>query len=234
MLSLADAQKEIEANRVECLSLLKRMGDFHTPAEGEPYDPTFRLIATPMLYSAWERCFSLCHEVALRLVRDNTPHPMALPCSTRAVWLLHTPFYKSMADKLKTQVSDSERPKRGQFASLCDFLAELDAWSTKALDPTVSTESMVMTMSNVNPDVVEINAKAIGLYDTPLFQSLRLGKLHDLVGRRNEIGHGGVIEPPSNETFVELWAFTQQMIDAYCAAVSCWMSAAFAPAAATA
>src|SRR6267378_4373713 len=31
--------------------------------------------------------------------------------------------------------------------------------------------------------------------------------INDLVGRRNEIGHGAVIAPPPNAEFVELWKY---------------------------
>jgi hypothetical protein len=231
MPKLEDALAEIETNRSECLALLGRMRAFHVPAEGEPFDPTFRLIATPMLYSAWERCFSLCHEVALRLMRDSVANPMELTSTTRAVWLMHSPFYQSMIDKLKNHAfgAADEKPKKGHFASLCEFLAELDTWSGKAIDQNIATEDLVMTISNVNPDVVAINARAIGLDQTAPFNALKLGKLHDLVGRRNGIGHGGVIEPPSNADFKELWAFTESLINEYSAAVSSWMQARFAP-----
>lgn len=229
MPKLENALAEIETNRTECLGILQRMRAFHVPAEGEPFDPTFRLIATPMLYSVWERCFTLCHEVSLRLVRDTAPHPMALASTTRAVWLMHTPFYQSMVDKLKshTAVPADERPKKGHFASLCEFLKELETWSSKAIDQNIVTGDLVMTMSNVNPDVVQINARAIGLDETAPFAALKLGKLHDLVGRRNDIGHGAVIEPPSNDNFLELWSFTESLINDYSAAVSDWMKERF-------
>ena len=73
-----------------------------------------------------------------------------------------------------------------------------------------------MRFSNVNQDVVEINAGAIGIDDFPLFKEIKLGRLHDLVGRRNEIGHGAIINAPPNENFVELWVFTENLITGYC------------------
>jgi hypothetical protein len=69
-----------------------------------------------------------------------------------------------------------------------------------------------MTFSNVNPDVVEINAMAIGIDEFPQFKNLKLGRLHDLVGQRNDIGHGAVIKPPSNDTFIDLWEFTENLV----------------------
>jgi hypothetical protein len=237
MATLVDqAIAEIETNRNECLALLTAIREFHVPDENDHYHPTFRLIATPMLYSAWERCFTLCHEVGLRLLRDMAENPMSLRASARAVWLMRAPFYQSLADKLKNQVGSEEegRPKRGHFVLLCEFLAEFDRWSTQALDTTVGTNHLVMTFSNVNPEVVELNAKAIGLADTTEFANIKFGKLHDLVGRRNDIGHGAVIEPPSNANFVELWQFTEALITHYCSAVTAWMREQFDPATAAA
>ena len=80
-----------------------------------------------------------------------------------------------------------------------------------------------MTFSNVNPDVVELNAQAIGLAAYPAFKALKLGRLHDLVGSRNDIGHGARIEPPSNQQFIDLWQFTEELIRDYCEVFKSWM-----------
>jgi hypothetical protein len=84
-----------------------------------------------------------------------------------------------------------------------------------------------MTFSNVNPDVVQLNANAVGISDFPAFQKIKLGRLHDLLGHRNEIGHGGFIKAPRNEIFVDLWKFTEDLIADYCAAFTAWMSDRF-------
>ena len=119
-----EAVAEIENGRIECLQLLTSIQDFYSPAEGEDFPPTFRLIVTPMLYSAWERCFTLCHEVGLRLIRDTVTSPMTLGATNRAVWLIGTPFYQSLVAKLKNQsaLDEESGPKKGHFVSLCEFL----------------------------------------------------------------------------------------------------------------
>ena len=91
---------------------------------------------------------------------------------------------------------------------------KLDEWSQKVIEPTTPVSNLVMIFPN---------ARAIGLAATTKFRSIKLGKLHDLVGRRNEIGHGAVIEPPSNENFIELWKFTEELIDDYCDSCITWM-----------
>jgi hypothetical protein len=96
-------------------------------------------------------------------------------------------------------------------------------WSNQGLDRSIETSDLVMRFSNVNQEVVEINAAAIGLVKCAAFQRLKLGRLHDLVGRRNEIGHGAIIEPPPNEQFRDLWDFTEALIVEYCNTFTDWM-----------
>jgi hypothetical protein len=96
------------------------------------------------------------------------------------------------------------------------------------LDQTINTDDLVMTFSNVNPDVVDLNARAIGIADFPKFKSLKLGRLHDLVGQRNDIGHGAIIEPPANGTFISLLEFTENLVKDYCDVFISWMQDNFA------
>jgi hypothetical protein len=121
----------------------------------------------------------------------------------------------------------SHKIRRGHFPALCEFLAEFDKWSAEGLDPSIETSALVMRFSNVKQEVAEINAVAIGLEKVPAFQQLKLGRLHDLVGRRNEIGHGAIIDPPPNEQFRDLWQFTETLISEYCDAFIYWIESQF-------
>lgn len=222
------AISEIQNGRKECLDFLQSLKEFHPVKAGEAHPPIYRLIVTPMLYSAWERCFTLCHAIGLRLIREMLVNPQALSANARAVWLIRMPFYRSLVSRLQQQIgADEKRPRKGDFAALCDFLTELDAWTKQSLDASIATADLVMTFSNVNPDVVELNAGAIGLTASPAFASLKLGKLHDLVGSRNDIGHGARIEPPTNEHFNDLWTFTENLIGEYCDAFTSWIEKEF-------
>jgi len=215
---------EVEHTKSECLQLLKDVRAASS-SEGETHHSTFRLIATPMLYSAWERCFTLCHAIALRLMREATPSPSSLGVQARAVWLMRTTFYQSLMGKLQHLGSaESEtRVKRGQFPALCGFLKEFDKWSKEPLDRNIETDELVMTFSNVNQSVVQLNADAIGLSDISQFKALSFARLDELVGRRNDIGHGAIIKPPGEKDFLELWDFTEVLIGGYCDAVVVWM-----------
>src|ERR1019366_6114012 len=96
--------EEVERGKHECLALLKQLKEFHPIAEGEPYPSTYRLLVTPMLYSVWERYFTLCHAVGLRLIRESAGVARDLAATERAVWLLHTGFYQSLVSKLQSQI----------------------------------------------------------------------------------------------------------------------------------
>jgi hypothetical protein len=220
----ATAAEEVRLVRDDCLGLITGIKAFPSLIRGEPYPEMFRLMATPLLYSTWERCFTLCHAIALKLLRDLAANPAGLTGPARAVWLLRTPFYDSLRTHLGSALERS--PKRGHYKALCDFIEHLESWSQGAFDRSSDTSDLVMTFSNVNEDVVALNARAIGLDELPDFKLLKLGRLHDLVGRRNDIGHGGTIKPPANETFVELVLFCEWLIDEYCALFIGWISTA--------
>ncbi len=189
------------------------------------YPETYRLLVLPLLYSVWERCFTICHAITLRLLRESCANAQAMKVTERAIWLIRAPFYQSLVGKLTAQSlgDTAQKPKRGHFAALCEFLQELDAWHSNALDTSIDTGELVITFSNVNPEVVELNAKAIGIWESFRFKEIKLGRLHDLVGRRNEIGHGAVIAPPPNAEFIELWKFAEDLVKAYCTAFVRWI-----------
>lgn len=222
----SDALAEIKHVKRECLDLFNDLRSFHPVAGGTPYPETYRLLVLPLLYSVWERCFTLCHSISLRLLRGLSPNPQALNVSERAIWLIQAPFYQSLVAKLTIQTPGdrNQKPKRSHFPALCEFLQELDGWHANAIDASVDTEALVMTFSNVNPEVVELNAKAIGIWDLPALKAIKFGRLNDLVGRRNQIGHGAVIAAPPNSEFVELWDYAENLVQLYCDAFISWIS----------
>jgi hypothetical protein len=227
--TVARSVEEVEHAKKECLALLEKLREFCPISIGDQYPDTYRLLVTPMLYSAWERCFTLCHAIGLRLLREFAANPQALTPSARAVWLIQTPFFQSLVSRLQIQTAlqEERRPKRGQFSALCEFLLSFERWLTDGIDPAIATDELVMTFSNVNQEVVEMNASAIGIAEFPRFKEIKFGRLHDLVGRRNEIGHGAIISAPPNENFVELWDFTERLIHSYCDAFIAWTLSTF-------
>jgi hypothetical protein len=224
--SVETALQDIRQIKSDCLMLLGQMRDM-CPVNAEGHHPdTFRLVAIPMIYAVWERCFTLCHAIALRRLRDLKKQTSLLDARQRALWLQRQPFYQSYIDRLRQPeaYNAEKKPKKGSFFALCDFLGEFESWSSKEIDKTVATDDLVMSFSNVNPDVVELNAVVLGISESQAFQEIEFGRLHDLVLRRNEIGHGGIVTPPGHKEFAELWAFTEGLIKSYCDAFDEWIA----------
>lgn len=232
---ISEVVKELESVKVECLALLADVRTFYTlPAPDSKYPDTYKLLVIPLLYAAWQRCFTLCNAIAWRRLRDETLAISDLTDSQRSVWLLQTPFYKSFIDTLLTSASvgsgNSEKKlKKFHQPTLATFLGELNAWERAAPDVAVDSGKLVMTFSNVNLVVVNHNAKALGIDTFPMFQALKLGSLHSLVGFRNDIGHGGTISPPPDEEFTRLWNFTEKLIADYAEMFQTWVVARFPP-----
>lgn len=230
---LSEVVKEIESVKTECLELLTKIRTFHSPPVGSTaYPDTYKLLVIPLLYAAWQRCFTLCNAIAWRRLRDETGAARTLTENQRAVWLIQTGFYRSFTDKLldsATIGTSSEKPKRFHQPVLASFLGHLNDWGEKELDINVDIAKLVMTFSNVNAEVVNHNAKALGLDLFPAFQALKLGRLHSLVGYRNDIGHGGTIEPPPDEEFGATWDFTEKLIADYSEMFKAWILMRFTP-----
>jgi len=225
---LDTAISEIDRCKTECLALLADLENFCPADANGRYPDTFRLLALPMFYSAWERCFSLCHSIALRLIRDEVHAPHFLKPDERAIWLLNTGFFASLSARIKNELpADEKAIGRGQFAAVCEFLKNYDSWSGTRFDGAAKLDDLVMTFSNVNPSVVEVNATAIGMRQYPDFAKLRLGRLNDLVGRRNDIGHGAVVRPPDNQVFCDLRDFTRALIGEYSDMMANWLRTRF-------
>ena len=224
---IKDAVAEIVFARDECVGVLDSLKKFCPPDSNGNYPGTFRLLATPMFYSVWERCFTACHAITLRLLRDSTSKASELEITQRAAWLLRAPFYQSFCSRLKDwnmEIDHSKGTKKGQFVITVEFLAALEQWTNLPIDQATDAEEIVMTYSNVNPDVVNVNALAVGIDAHNDFKKIKFGRLHDLVGMRNGIGHGAIIAPPSNDQFCNLFEFTEDLILDYSAAFITWIN----------
>jgi hypothetical protein len=221
-----DAINQIEFVRDECIEIFEALKKFCPADANESYPETFRLIATPMFYSVWERCFTTCQAVSLRMIRDRTLRAYDLPPSQMTAWLLRAPFYQSFCAQLKNNnfnLDPLKEAKKGQFAITAEFLSSFEEWASAPLDPACDADDVVMTFSNVNPDVVKVNSQAVGIDSHEDFKRLKFGRLHDLVGLRNSIGHGAIISAPSNDQFRDLWEFTEDLIKDYCATFVAWI-----------
>jgi hypothetical protein len=227
---ISDVVNEIDGVKRECQRLLADLRDFHPLPSGATYPDTYRLLVIPLLYAAWERCFTMCNAIVWRRLREECAAASGLKSTERAVWLMQAGFYQGFTKRLLNSAGVAEenvKPKRSHFPNLVEFLDELDRWSASPLDVSVQTENLVMTFSNVSADVVEQNAVAVGIDGFPEFAVIKFGRLNSLVSHRNNIGHGGTLSAPPNGEFVDLWSFTEGIIDSYSEVFKKWVVARF-------
>lgn len=227
---LTTAIEELRFTRDDCLNHLDQLANLCPPDADKRYPEAFRMVSTPFLYSVWERCFTLTNAIAIRVIRQKAP--TAGDCSSKqaALWLQKEAFFQSFLDKMRASAQadnsenggQSKKIKGGAYKAVVELLEHMDQWREKPL-LTGETRELVMTFSNVNPEVVQVNAEAIGINTFDAFKLLDFGRLHDLVGRRNDIGHGTLNLVPGNREFSELWAFTVSLVQAYSDAFERWL-----------
>ncbi len=196
---------------------------------------TLRLMSIPILYSVWERAFSIWTAICLRVIQKNYLKAIDCPPQTRVYWLRKADFFKSfissIRDILELEREDSafqqtsgfkKKITKGAFNLSSQVLLELDKWHEQPLsDKDIS--ALVITFSNVNDAVVRTNAEAIGLTKLHSFSKLDLSKLGELVGVRNGIGHGGTLAPPGKRNLDELIIYTENLIKQYSEVVIEWI-----------
>lgn len=228
-------REEINFSRdKECLATLARIrvlvGEVTSDSE------MLRLMATPMLYSVWERVFSLCTSICLRVIQREYERAAECPASARAFWLRKADFFKSFVssvrDLMELEREDSafqqsggfkKKISKGAFNLSVEVLSKLDDWHNKPLDHKSGCEDLVITYSNVNDSVVTTNAEAIGLAELNAYKSLDLTKLGQLVGIRNGIGHGASLIPPGPRELGELIDYSEALVTQYVNVTSEWI-----------
>lgn len=203
-----------------------------------------RLMAVPLIYSCWEGFFKTATAKCLITIRDQNECAKDATAQQRAAWLKKASFFKSYVDMLRNlmeldadgQASErhakqKSKVKKGQHSLLAATLQELDTWHAGSLDKSIEPESLILTFSNVNKDVVDLNAAITGLDKIPSYALIDFTQLEALVGKRNSIGHGGISDgdilsyPGILETkgYVN---YTKKLISEYLTSVIEWLNAA--------
>lgn len=230
----ANYVKEVEFVRdQECLQTIESVK--RLLAAGSVEIDTLRLMSVPMLYSVWERAFSNWTAISLRVVRDIHETAAHCPPQTRAFWLRKADFFKSFVDAVRDVVEleredsifqqnngFSKKITKGAFSLSGQVLTKLDEWHSKPL-PKTDTSGLIITYSNVNEGVLSLNADAIGLASTNAYKSLDKSKLGQLVGIRNGIGHGAILQAPGSRELDELVEYTETLISQYASVVIEWI-----------
>lgn len=197
---------------------------------------TVRLMAVPMLYSVWERCFSVWTSICLRSIRESTSRAIDCPPEIRAFWLRKADFFKSFIDIIRDvmeleredsifqQTSGlSKKITKGGFHLSSRVLGSLDYWHQQPFSNKQDVKELVLTYSNVNDAVVTVNADALGLSSMSSYEQLDLSRLGGLVGMRNAIGHGASLIPPGSRELAELLTYTESLIKQYAEVIIEWL-----------
>lgn len=219
----------------ECLATLDRIRALVGQESSDP--EMLRLMATPMLYSVWERIFSLCTSTCLKVIEKEYERAAECPASARAFWLRKASFFKSFVssvrDLMELEREDSifqqssgfkKKINKGAFNLSVEVLSKLDEWHQNPLSHKSGCEDLVITYSNVNDSVVATNADAIGLASLPAYKLLDLTKLGSLVGIRNGIGHGASLIPPGPRELGELIDYSEKLVRQYVDITSEWIA----------
>jgi hypothetical protein len=227
-----DALDQIDFLKADCNKLIADMFALcPVDANGE-HPSAFRMIATPFLYAVWERCFCTSFGIMTMVVSHQHTTPAAMSPNQAALWLQKEPFLNSFFDKIRKRTPELDQGNnrkivtQSAYNALVDFVKNLLHWHSGQIKNTQNDGDLVMTFSNVNGTVLDLNAEAIGLAQLPEFINFRrkVGRLDDLVGRRNDISHGTMARPPGHREFDDLSNLVRDiLIKEYCEVIQTWI-----------
>lgn len=219
-LNLKLARSELANAKVRHIGLLDKTRS-HCIDANPGKDGFLYLMAIPLIYAAWEGYFRIVCAVCLRRKYITGKKAKKYPTSFSGLWLQKEGFVQSYLQKLvnSMQLGRPHRPSAGQYAALCSLSTDLSVWLDAPMVVAPSFGDLVMTFSNVNREVVKLNADAIGLDIT----GINFGRLDELLGRRNEIAHGGLLTFPSDLDVDELLVYTGALINSFDSAVAGWL-----------
>ena len=227
-----EAIDQIDYLRKDCQKLISEMFLLCAADANGHFPPAFRLVATPFLYAVWERCFRTSFGVMAMVIRSNSANPSKMSYEQAALWLQKEPFLTSFTDKIRQRTPDLDSAlsrkavTSSAYKNLVEFLGKLISWHGQSLQNVPADTDLVMTFSNVNLAVLEVNAEATGLSKLVEFEAFRrrAGRLDDLVGRRNDIGHGTLATPPGPREFNDLAELVNKvLIQEFCELSQTWI-----------
>lgn len=209
-LTLPAARQELAAARERHLSLLDEVRK-HCIEENPVREGFKYLLAVPIIYAAWEGYFKISFTLCIKRKCQSTVKAKSYPGIYRTLWLQKQPFVQSYLGTLVAamQPGNPLSPKTGnQYKALATFSEKLAQWLDAPVDHATGFEDLVMTYSNVDQKVLALNSEVIGLDIT----GVPVGRLDSMVGRRNEISHGGLLTFPTEVEIDELVKFCGNLI----------------------
>ena len=217
---LSDARVETVSARDRHLALLSDVRK-HCITANVAKDKFMYLLAIPMIYAAWEGYFKLVCSLCVKRKCQVGKKTKAYEPMYSTLWLQKEPFVQSYLQSLinSMQPGRATRASFAQYEALTAFAGSVTDWMDEPVNHALDFESLVMTYSNVGRDVVKTNARAIDMDLT----GVALGKLDELLGRRNGIAHGGLMSYPLESEVVEYIDYAELLLTTFNAAVQRWL-----------
>lgn len=229
-----DLKLELDKTKVESLEFLdsiKQINTFIGQSNEPEKEEMFRIIAIPMIYSSWEGFFTETMSVCLNSLKLSDREAFKYSSEIRALWLQKEPFFSQYIDMIKniydidshqsiTRTGPQLKKKitKGTFKLTSKVIDHIDIFNHKALSD-CDVSDLVMTFSNVNEAVVQINFDAIGLD----YSNLDLSQLGEVVGLRNSLGHGEFRSRIPPRKFNSLILYVENLINELNISTTKWL-----------
>lgn len=151
-----------------------------------------RYMCLALAYSQWERFFRQSHGICFRLIQSVYKKNSNCPASLQPVWYRRSREFQKLVQFINTdrKLEAATQETKSPFEFADKLLRNTQAWVSSTMGHE-DIDSLVVTFSNVDKKVVEFNAKILGIDQDPKYKNLDLGELNNLVGRRNDVAHGG-------------------------------------------
>jgi HEPN superfamily RiboL-PSP-like protein len=185
-----------------------------------------RYMCVAMAYAEWERFFRQSHGICLKLVRSVFQKNDLCPEALQPLWFRKSDEYKFLVQFINTdrklESEAGERETKSPYEFAFRLLQHSKNWLSSELDHR-DIDGLTITLSNVDKKVVEFNAKILGIDQYREFQCLDLGKLNSLVGRRNDVAHGGLVTSIGRREISEALHFAESHCRLYYTVVKKWI-----------
>ena len=173
----------------------------------EELRPTHRLVTVPIIYAAWERAFCNGSAILLKIIVQSNSTYGELGNPKSSFFLLKESFFTSSMAKAQDE--------RCSVRELEKFTNSYKEWLNLKPSSTTNVDEIIITKSNVDQKVIEINDQLLGFSSCLKYSQLNLKAINELVGRRNDIGHGSSLRPPGEKEFQELFDTTKANIETF-------------------
>ncbi|MEN2387958.1 MAE_28990/MAE_18760 family HEPN-like nuclease [Comamonas sp. A7-5] len=219
---LRSARQEVNIAHARHKSMLDSIRQ-HSLENNRDKDKFLYLMAIPIIYAAWEGYFRISCSICLKrecLVGKKVKNYKS---NYAALWLQKEKFFDSFLQRLFNSMQLGKPAKKissGKFQAVSEFAANISNWLDRPVDHLYDFDDLVMTYSNVNKEVALLNSGIIGLQT----DGVDFSRIDELLSRRNDIAHGGLLNFPHETNVVDLLAYTGRLIDTFHDSVIDWLS----------